>query len=131
VYVVDIWTGDNGSDTAYVDWAHRNLFDFYHRAAGDIVMFIARGRDILKLEKIIHDCTNLILFDVDCRRMHFDKSLKIEPIQFLYDAWGYATRKKFGYLNVDFGNGAQYYYYPSGREKPKFYSGLFIEPGVL
>jgi len=131
VYVVDILTGDDTIDIAYVEWASRNLFRMYNRNSGNIVMFIARERHMYNLNLLILTCTNLILFDVAQRYFHLDNTLLIEPTRLLYDAWGYATRKKYGYLNVDFGDGALYYYYPKNRVKPKLYNGLFIEPGVL
>jgi len=130
VYVVDILTGDEGIDIAYVEWAFRSLFQDFYRGCGEIVMFIARG-SMYNLNLLIHTCTNLILFDVGQRYLRLESSLLLQPTELLYEAWGYATRKKYGYLNVDFGDGSMYYYYPCNRTKPRLYNGLFIEPGVL
>jgi len=125
VYVIDALTGDGEEDSAIIELAYSRLFKHYDRLSCDIIFFITSDWSNPSLRKIVETCTNLILFRMDSPIIQFAPEMKIEPEQFFHHAWGYALRKKYGYLNIDLGS-------PVGnRDKPKYYNGLYIEPGVL
>jgi len=126
VYVIDALTGDGEKDSAIIELAYSRLFKHYDRLSCDIIFFITSDWSNPSLRKIVETCTNLILFKMDSPIIQFTPEMKIEPDeQFFQHAWGYALRKKYGYLNIDLGS-------PEGnRDEPKYYNGLYIEPGVL